>query len=217
MASGEMSPVEFTAFLTSSLEAMTACAADGALFYVFMDWRHLQELLTASRRAHLELVNLVVWAKTNAGMGSLYRSRHELVFVLKNGRAAHVNNVALGRHGRHRSNVWSYAGANSFGRARGRDLAMHPTVKPVAMIADALRDASNRSDVVLDPFAGSGTLLIAAETTGRRARAVEIAPAYVDVTVRRWQALTGHKAMHEASGLAFDDLARQRRETADAV
>jgi DNA modification methylase len=202
-ASGEMTAGEFTAFLATSLGAAAGASRDGALHYVFMDWRHIGELLSAAKGLYAAQKNLCVWAKTNAGMGSLYRSQHELVFVFKVGAAPHVNNVELGRHGRYRSNVWSYPGANAFGGTRDDDLAMHPTVKPVALIAEAILDASHRGDVILDPFGGSGSTLIAAERTGRRARLIELEPAYVDVTIRRWQRLTGKTAVHAATGAPF--------------
>lgn len=206
MASGEMDAGAFTAFLESVLGHMAGHAADGALIYVCMDWRHLFELLGAGRTLRLSLRNLCVWVKTNGGMGSLYRSRHELVAVFKAGSAPHVNNVQLGRHGRNRTNVWEYAGQNSFGAERDEALAMHPTVKPVALVADALRDATRRGAGVLDPFAGSGTIFIAAERTDRRAFGIEIDPAYVDVALRRWRALTGREPVHEASGLTLAQL-----------
>ncbi|HYH44781.1 MAG TPA: DNA methyltransferase, partial [Thermoanaerobaculia bacterium] len=212
MASGEMDAAEFTAFLRQALDLLARHCRDGSLHFVCMDWRHIQELLAAAGEAYSELKNLCVWAKHNAGMGSLYRSQHELVFVFKAGRGAHRNNVELGRHGRHRSNLWSYPGANSFaGRGEeGRLLALHPTVKPVAMVADAMLDCTARGDLVLDPFLGSGTTLLAAERVGRRCRALELDPVYVDTAVRRWQALTGEAARHAASGRAFDDLAEER-------
>jgi DNA modification methylase len=168
-----------------------------------MDWRHIGELLSAAKELYTAQKNLCVWTKTNAGMGSLYRSQHELVFVFKVGTTPHVSNVALGRHGRYRTNVWSYPGANAFGGTREDDLAMHPTVKPVALIAEAILDASHRGDVILDPFGGSGSTLIAAERTGRRARLLELEPAYVDVMIRRWQRLTGETALHADTGAQF--------------
>jgi DNA modification methylase len=181
------------------------------LIYLCMDWRHIDELATAAREVFGELKNLCVWVKDNAGMGSLYRSQHELVFVFKNGRNGHRNNVQLGRFGRNRSNVWRYPGGNSFARcgAEGNLSALHPTVKPVAMVADALLDCSARGDVVLDPFLGSGTTLIAAERTGRRCYGLELDPLYVDTIIHRWQALTGGSARHGVSGRSFDDLARE--------
>ena len=208
MASGEMSPSEFTDFLASALTAMTASCIDGALGYVWMDWRHLSELLAATLRAKLELKNLCVWVKDNAGMGSFYRSQHELVFVLKNGKASHRNNVQLGQFGRYRTNVWEYPGANSFSRnsEEGNLLALHPTVKPVAMIADAILDCSARGDIVLDGFLGSGTTVIAAERTGRVCYGLELDPAHVDTIVRRWQAFTGKSAVHLQSGRIFNEI-----------
>lgn len=194
MAAGEMSAAEFIAFLKTALALVAEHAADGSLHYVFMDWRHLAELMAAGASVYAELKNLCVWNKTNAGMGSLYRSQHELVCVYKNGVAPHINNVQLGRYGRHRSNVWTYAGQNSMGAGAKGKLALHPTVKPVALIADIIADASNRGAVVLDPFGGAGTTVIAAEKTGRRARVIEIDPTYVDIAVRRWERLTGNKA-----------------------
>lgn len=182
-------------------------SADGALHFVCMDWRHLFELLTAGRSVYSELKNLCVWNKTNGGMGSLYRSKHELVAVYKRGHAPHVNNIELGSHGRYRTNVWDYAGVNALGANRDAALAMHPTVKPAAMVADAIKDCSKRGDIVLDAFAGSGTTIIAAELTGRRGYAVELDPKYVDVAIRRWQQLTGGAAVHAESGLTFDLLA----------
>ena len=193
MASGEMDGAEFTGFLSQALRNLAAFSVDGSLHFICMDWRHVEELLAAGRDAYDELKNLCVWVKDNGGMGSLYRSQHELVFVFKHGRNGHRNNVQLGRFGRNRSNVWHYPGANSFARCgeEGNLLALHPTVKPVAMVADAILDCSARGDVVLDAFLGSGTTLIAAERTGRRCYGLELDPAYVDTIVRRWQALTG--------------------------
>jgi DNA modification methylase len=180
-----------------------------------MDWRHLYELLAAGRDAYGELKNLCVWVKHNAGMGSLYRSRHELVLVFKHGRNGHRNNVQLGQFGRNRTNVWHYPGANSFARCgeEGNLLALHPTVKPVAMVADAMLDCSARGDIVLDAFLGSGTTVIAAERTGRRCYGLELDPAYVDTIVRRWQTLAGGSARHAASGRNFDDLAGEAEVT----
>ena len=200
---------EFTAFLGQACRNLAAFSVDGSLHYICMDWRHLDELLAAGRDAYGELKNLCVWVKDNAGMGSLYRSQHELVFVFKHGRSGHRNNVQLGQFGRNRSNVWHYPGANSFARCgeEGNLLALHPTVKPVAMVADAILDCSARGDIVLDAFLGSGTTLIAAERTGRRCYGLELDPAYVDTIIRRWQALTGGSARHAASGRSFDDLA----------
>jgi DNA modification methylase len=211
MASGEMDRVEFTAFLAKAFQNLAVFSADGSLHYICMDWRHGEELLAAGRQTYGELKNLCVWVKDNAGMGSLYRSQHELVFVFKHGRQGHRNNVQLGQFGRNRSNVWRYPGANSFSRCgeEGNLLALHPTVKPVAMIADAILDCSARGDIVLDAFLGSGTTVIAAERTGRRCYGMELDPGYVDTIIRRWQALTGGRARHAASGRSFNDLARE--------
>jgi DNA modification methylase len=209
MASGEMDKAAFTAFLRQACRNLAAFSASGSLHFICMDWRHLDELLTAGGEAYGELKNLCIWVKDNSGMGSLYRSQHELVFVFKQRGGAHRNNVQLGQFGRNRSNVWRYPGANSFARstAEGNLLVLHPTVKPVAMVADAILDCSARSDIVLDAFLGSGTTVIAAERTGRRCYGLELDPAYVDTVVRRWQALTGGSARHAASGRSFDDLA----------
>jgi DNA modification methylase len=218
MASGEMDRPEFTDFLGQAFGNLAAFSIDGALHYICMDWRHVQELLTAGRKPYGEPKNLCVWVKDNCGMGSLYRSQHELVFVFKYGRQGHRNNIQLGQFGRNRSNVWRYPGANSFARCgeEGNLLALHPTVKPVAMIADAILDCSARGDIVLDAFLGSGTTVIAAERSGRRCYGLELDPAYVDTVVRRWQALTGGNARHAVSGRNFDDLAREA-EAAGAI
>lgn len=210
MAVGEMSEEQFTKFLATVLVLSRRHLIDGGIAFYFMDWRHLHEMTTAQREADFTLINLCVWAKTNGGMGSLYRSRHELAFVFKKGREPHVNAVQLGRYGRYRTNVWDYAGANSFRKGRDQDLADHPTCKSVEMIADAIRDVSHRGDIVVDPFVGSGTTILAAERTGRRARAIEIDPGYVDVCIRRWQAMTGQEAILAASGEVFSQVSRRR-------
>jgi DNA modification methylase len=204
-ASGEKTSAQFAKFLEDSFGLLAENSADGAIHFVCTDWRHLDEMLAAGRRVYRELKNLVVWNKTNAGMGSFYRSQHELIFVWKHGRGKHTNNFELGQHGRHRSNVWTYAGANTFGSDRLTDLAMHPTVKPVGLVADAILDCSRRGDLVLDSFGGSGTTLIACERTGRKARLIEIDPIYCDQTVRRWQKLTGRIAVN-AAGVPFNDF-----------
>jgi DNA modification methylase len=174
-----------------------------------MDWRHAFELLIAGKKVYPELKNLCIWSKDTAGMGSLYRSQHELVFVFKSGRGRHRNNIRLGAHGRNRSNVWSYPCARSFSRSgeEGNLLALHPTVKPVRLVADALLDTSARGDIVLDGFLGSGTTLIAAERVGRTCYALELDPLYVDTAIRRWQADTGNRAVHAETGRSFDELA----------
>jgi len=209
MASGEMSKPEFTGFLSKVISNLKAFSTDGSLHYLCMDWRHMDDLLEAGS-AYAELKNLCVWAKTNAGMGSLYRSQHELVFVYKNGTAPHINNVELGRFGRNRSNLWTYAGANTFSKERDAELAMHPTVKPVALVADAILDSTKRHGLVLDAFAGSGTTLIAAEKTGRRGYGIELDPIYCDTIIRRFEAVYGIKAILLASGEGFAAVAEAR-------
>jgi DNA modification methylase len=213
MASGEMSDAEFEAFLKTTLARLADACVPGAIGFVCMDWRGLRALLNAGGETGLELKNLCVWAKTNAGMGSLYRSQHELVAVFKNATAPHTNNVALGKHGRHRTNVWSYPGCTSFGPERDAALGMHPTVKPVALVEDAIKDCSNRGDLVLDAFAGSGTTLIAAARAGRRGFGLELDPRYVDVALRRFRALTGEEPVHVASGRTLAE--RERRAEGD--
>jgi DNA modification methylase len=209
-AFGEMSPEEFTDFLTAAFSLAGKYSRDGALHYYFGDWRHAAEYIAAGKAVFSEFKNLIVWNKTSPGQGSLYKSQHELVFLFKNGRAPHVNNVELGRHGRNRSNIWVFSGANSFRKDRLKELSLHPTVKPIAMIADALKDASRRGDIVLDPFAGSGSTLLAAERVGRRARVMDLDPQFVDVTVRRWQDFTRRDGILRATGQTFDEVARER-------
>jgi DNA modification methylase len=210
MASGEMNPDEFTKFLETAFISFAEFSSDGSIHFICMDWRHIRELLDAAEKPYREFKNLCVWSKTNAGMGSLYRSQHELVFVFKNGRAPHINNVELGRFGRSRSNIWNYAGQNTFGGDRETELAMHPTVKPVALVADAILDCSKRDGIVLDAFAGSGTTLIAAEKTGRHSYGIEIDPYYVDTIIRRFEAVYGVKAKHTDSNLDFAAMSHRR-------
>jgi len=205
MASGEMSDGEFVDFLKTSCSNMVKYSRDGSIHYIFMDWRHIDALIRAGKLTYSELKNICIWNKDNGGMGSLYRSKHEMIAVFKNGSAPHVNNIELGKHGRYRTNVWDYKGVNSFGRNQ-KDLAMHPTVKPVAMIADAIKDCSKRGDIVLDPFAGSGSTLIATEKTGRKAYCIELDPKYCDVIIKRWQNLTGQDAYHADSFSSFDEI-----------
>jgi DNA modification methylase len=192
--------------LAASFQKIATFAEDGAICFACMDWRHTEHLLKASRG--LTLKNICVWVKNNAGMGSLYRSQHELIFVLKNGAANHINNVELGKHGRSRTNVWEYPGLSSFGRDREEQLNSHPTVKPVALVADAIKDCSRRGDLILDPFGGSGTTIIAAEKTKRRAALIELDPAYVDLAVRRWEAFSGREAVCADSGKTFAECER---------
>jgi DNA modification methylase len=210
MASGEMNPDEFTKFLETAFTSFAQFSSDGSIHFICMDWRHIRELLDAAAKPYREFKNLCVWSKTNAGMGSLYRSQHELVFVFKNGSAPHINNVELGRFGRSRSNIWNYAGQNTFGSDRETELAMHPTVKPVALVADAILDCSKRGGIVLDAFAGSGTTLIAAEKTGRHGYGIEIDPYYVDTIIRRFEAVYGVKAKHTDSSLDFAAMRHRR-------
>jgi DNA modification methylase len=201
MASGEMTTGEFTGFLEQVFHQMAVNSTDGSLHFVCMDWRHMSELLVAGQKVYDELKNLCVWNKDRGGMGALYRSKHELVFLFKSGKEPHTNNVELGKHGRYRTNIWDYPAVNTWKTGAGSELAMHPTVKPVRMIADAIMDCSNRGDLVLDPFGGSGSTLIAAEKTGRKARLVELEPKYVDVIIQRWERLTKQKAVQLACGV----------------
>ena len=216
MASGEMTSEEFEDFLTNTTKQIARHSKGGALVYMFMDWRHLTEALAACTHSFSEYRNLCVWVKHMAGMGSFYRSQHELVLVFKNGRGRHRNNVELGRHGRNRSNIWNYPSANRFGRNAGEDfhlLKLHPTVKPVAMLADAMMDCTARGELVLDPFLGSGSTLIAAQKVGRKCYGIEIDPHYADLIVKRWQSFTGATAIHEKSGLSFNDLCQNREDS----
>jgi DNA modification methylase len=217
MGVGEMSEAEFTAFLGRAIDLAAKHSVDGSLHYWCMDWRHMAELTAAARRAYDKLLNLCIWTKPQGGQGSLYRSQHELIFVFKKGRAGHRNNVLLGKFGRNRTNVWTYPGSTTFGRGgdEGDLLALHPTVKPVAMVADILLDATSRGDLVLDPFMGSGSTLIAAEKVGRRAYGIELDPAYVDAAVRRWERWSGEDARLEGSGLTFREVAAARAPEAD--
>ena len=180
MASGEMTRAEFTAFLSSAFANLVAYSLDGSIHFVCMDWRHVGEMLEAGAANYAELKNMIVWVKDNGGMGSFYRSRHELIFAFKNGVAPHLNSFELGQNGRYRTNVWEYRGVNTLKSGRLEELALHPTVKPVAMIVDAIKDVSRRAGIVLDLFGGSGSSLIAAHKTGRRARVCELDPVYCD-------------------------------------
>ena len=213
MASGEMSANQFTAFLTDTCICAARHTVPGAVLFGCMDWRHFVELRTAGNAAQLELLNVCVLAKSSAGMGSLYRSQYELVFVFRNGCKSHRNNIQLGRFGRDRSNLWHYSGAAGLRASEeGNLIALHPTVKPVAMIADAIMDVSSRGDIVLDPFLGSGTTIIAAERTGRRCYGIEMDPLYVDTTIRRWQVYTRGTARH-ASGRTFNEIEAEVRDS----
>ena len=221
MAFGEMSPPQFTTFLAAFFAAIMPFLADGTLLYMFMDWLHLHELLDAGREQHLELKNILVWDKGKGGMGSLYRSGHELIALFKHGSGSHVNNIELGKNGRDRSNVLRYAGMNSFGGGRDKALAMHPTVKPVQLISDLLLDTSHRGDIVYDGFGGSGTTLIAAHKMGRRARLVELSPTYCDTIVERFIRAFGEEPTLAATGQPYREMRDQRlaertRGTSDA-
>jgi ParB-like chromosome segregation protein Spo0J len=209
IASGEVSPPEFENLLHVSLGHAARHSVDGAIHFVCTEWRHLHELLTTTQEIYAEMKDLCVWNKPKAGTGSLYRSSHELVFVLKVGTGSHINHIGLGKHGRNRSNVWNYAGQDAL-RGTGSKCSPYPTVKPVALVADAIRDCSDRQGIILDPFGGAGTSLIAAKRTDRRARLIEINPRLVDVTVRRWQRLTGGTAVHAATGMPFCALSQDR-------
>ncbi len=209
-ASGELSGPQFTRFLFESLSLAATHSANGAIHFIFMDWRHLPEILAAGEEVYDELKNLIVWVKTNVGQGTFYRSQHELILVFKKGDAAHTNNFELGQHGRSRSNVWTYAGVNTFRSGRLEDLSTHPTVKPVAMVADAIRDCSRRGDIVLDPFMGSGTTIMAAERVGRRGYGLELDPVYIDAAVRRWQAFTKRDAVLASTSKTFDEVTAAR-------
>jgi DNA modification methylase len=212
MASGEMSSAEFTDFLCQAMLRARDHSIAGSLAYYFMDWRHMTEILAAGHEVYTELLNLCVWAKSNGGMGSFYRSAHELVFLFKNGTASHRNNVQLGKFGRYRTNVWNYPGANSFSRSdsEGNLLTLHPTPKPVALIADAIKDCTARGDLILDPFLGSGTAVIAAERSGRMCYGLDLDPLYVDTIIRRWQRQTKLDALHVETGKTFNSRDNER-------
>lgn len=210
MAAGEMSSKEFSGFLARALSLAATAACNGAIFHVFMDWHHLGEMQAAISDAGLEVKNLCVWAKPSAGMGSFYRSQHELIFVLKYGTAKHINNFGLGARGRNRSNIWRYPAVRGARRGVNDPDGGHPTVKPVALIMDAIRDCSKRHDIVLDPFGGSGTTLIAAERVGRRGRLIELDGRYVDLIIRRWQAIVKRAATRVSDGRPFDQIAAAR-------
>lgn len=216
MASGEMSEFEFASFLTSSFTLLARYSAVDSVHFVYMDWRHIGELLVAGREVYDSVLNVCVWVKNNGGMGSFYRSRHELVVVFRNGKGTHRNNIQLGRYGRNRTNVWEYPSINTASKSGEESnlLALHPTVKPVAMVADALLDCSARGDLVLDAFLGSGSTLIAAERTGRICCGIELDPLYVDTAIRRWQRHTGDHALHAESGKRFDEIASEVLEAA---
>jgi len=210
MASGEMTSAEFEHFLRTVFGHLASFSADGALNFICMDWRHMAEVIDAASGIYSELKNVCVWNKNNGGMGSLYRSKHEFVFVYKAGTAPHLNMIELGKHGRYRTNVWDYAGVNTFRSGRDAELEMHPTVKPTALVIDAIKDCSRRGEIVLDAFAGSGTTIMAAHKSRRRARAIELDPLYVDVAIRRWQSYTGQTAEMAVTGETFAEVEERR-------
>ena len=215
MASGEMTKAEFIAFLKTAFENLAASSLDGSIHFICMDWRHMDELMKAGEGVYAELKNLIVWVKDNGGMGTFYRSRHELIFAFKNGTAPHINTFELGQHGRYRTNVWQYRGVNTLKTGRMDELQLHPTVKPVQMIADAIKDCSGRGDIVLDLFGGSGSTLIAAHKTGRRAYLSELDPVYCDRIIRRWEAYAKDDAELIACGLDQTPEAAPHREAAE--
>lgn len=214
MAAGEMTSAQFTDFLAMAFRNAADVSVDGAVHYQCMDWRHIEEMMAAGRQVYSDLLNLCVWAKDQAGMGTFYRSQHELVFVWKVGTAAHLNTVELGKHGRFRTNVWNCRSVRKTGNSS--ELALHPTVKPAPLVMDAIKDASQRGDIVLDCFGGSGSTLIAAEKTRRRARLIEYEPTYCEVTVKRWENLTRKNAVLESTGETFAEVALRREAEMDA-
>jgi DNA modification methylase len=209
---GELGRDEFIQFLTKNCGLLAKHSRDGAMHFVCMDWRHADELLAAGREIYSELKNIAVWVKSNAGMGSLYRSQHELIFVFKSGAGGHTNNVELGKHGRNRTNVWRYDSASVQARKGNNLLALHPTAKPIQLVMDALLDCSHRGDIVLDSFLGSGTTLLAAEQTGRICRGIELDPLYIDTAIRRWQNLTGRDAVLSTDGKIFREIEAEKEE-----
>ncbi len=210
MASGEMTDAEYKAFLADYVQNLPRFSVDGSVHFHFMDWRHASDLEQVCHQYYSEHLNTCIWAKTNAGMGSFYRSQHEFVLVMKNGSAPHINNIQLGSFGRNRSNLWTYAGCNSPTKDRRADLKMHPTVKPAELVADAIKDASKRGGLIMDPFLGAGTTIIACELTGRIGAGLELDPKYVDVIVRRWEAYTDGEAVHAETGLTFTEMRELR-------
>jgi DNA modification methylase len=214
MASGEMESSVFKEFLEGAFRQIAEHSRDGSIHFICMDWRHIDEISAAGKTVYGPLKNLIVWVKDNGGMGSFYRSRHELIFVFKKGNGPHVNSFGLGEGGRYRTNVWNYRGVTSPTKEQREALALHPTVKPVAMVVDAIKDCSQRGDLILDPFCGSGTILIAAHRTGRRARAIELDPLYCDTAVLRWQAFAKDDATLEGTGQSYTEVMRHRRASA---
>ncbi len=212
MASGEMSQDQFTQFLASAFGNLCRFSTDGSIHFVCMDWRHIREITAAGDLMYTELKNLITWVKDNGGMGTFYRSRHELIFAFKHGTAPHINTFELGQHGRYRTNVWQYKGVNTLKAGRMDELELHPTVKPVQMIADAIKDVSGRGDIVLDIFGGSGSTLIAAHKTGRRAYLCELDPIYCDRIIARYETFAKDEAEQIACGLSSSPLFREAAE-----
>ena len=210
MASGEMSDEAYERFLESALGECAKVSRNGAVHFVFMDHQHLDTLLMVGKRVYAQRLNVCVWNKSNAGMGGLYRNKHEIIGVFKVGDAAYLNAVQLGKHGRNRTNVWDYPSVNTFGGSRRRDLELHPTVKPIGLIADAIVDVTQRGDLVLDGFLGSGTCLLACERSGRCCRGIEISPLYVDLALQRWSERTGADAILESTGQSFSQVRVER-------
>jgi DNA modification methylase len=210
MATGEMSDEAFERFLERALSAFAEVSRNGAVHFVFMDHQHVEALINVGKRVYSQRLNLCVWNKSNAGLGGLYRNKHELIGVFKVGDAPYVNAVRLGKYGRNRTNVWDYPSVNTFGGSRRRDLELHPTVKPVGLVADAIMDVTQRGDLVLDGFLGSGTCLLACERTGRLCRGIEINPLYVDLALQRWSERTGRDAILEATGQTFSQVRAER-------
>ncbi len=210
MASGEMSQKEFIGFLQKAFTNMANNSVDGSIHYICMDWRHMPEMLDAGNHVYDEFKNLIVWVKDNGGMGSFYRSRHELIFTFKKGNAPHINSFELGQHGRYRTNVWQYKGVNTMRVGRLEELALHPTVKPVQMIADAIKDVSGRGDIVLDLFSGSGSTLIAAHKTGRKAYICELDPIYCNRIIARWEEYAHDEAIHLVCGVDSNPASNEK-------
>lgn len=210
MAAGEMTDQQFEGFLKQAIHQLQAFSTQSSIHFICMDWRHI-DILLAAGKSYEELKNICIWNKSNGGMGSFYRSKHEMIAVFKNGKEPHINNIELGKHGRYRTNVWHYAGQTSIQTKKSKGLSMHPTVKPVSMIADAILDCSNREHIVLDPFGGSGSTLIAAEKMHRRARLIELEPKYIDVTIRRWELLTKQRAVLASTSQSFEEVQNARK------
>jgi DNA modification methylase len=216
-ASGEMSAAEYLSFLCNTIDLTTRFSVSDAIGYYFSDWRHIPDLIRAAMQSYDEFANICVWVKNNGGLGSFYRSQHELVGVFRKGKGTTRNNIQLGRFGRNRTNVWQYPGIHTMVAQsdEGNLLALHPTVKPIALVADALLDSSARGEIVLDPFLGSGTCLMASERVGRACHAIEIDPHYVDIAVTRWQRQTGEHAISASTGRRFDEIASGQQEASN--